>query len=64
MRQPGACTKCGGTEVRKYVLGPEAALFTGGLAGRFKSWVMAYTCEACGFIELYAEGTGFLPPKS
>src|SRR5947199_9244299 len=27
------------------------------------AWVMAYVCRQCGFIEYYAEGSGWVPPS-
>ncbi len=63
MRRSGTCPKCGGQDIGRYLLGPEAALFDKRFVGPLKSWVMAYTCQSCHFIELYAEGAGILPPK-
>ncbi len=63
MRQSGTCTKCGGKDVHRFVVGGRGAtgLWTGGWVGKFQSWIAAYACATCGFIEMYAEGSGPVP---
>src|SRR5437016_6928326 len=59
----GKCSKCGGGVTRMLPSAPDNLGVWSRGGALPDAWVMAYVCRQCGFIEFYAEGSGWVPPS-
>src|SRR2546427_1772504 len=63
MKGSGKCPKCGGDVTRSLPAAPDNLAIWSRGGSLPDAWVMAYVCRQCGFVEFYAEGSGWIPPS-